>query len=150
MCGGAVIPFWHGLRLPSRPLPEGPGSLWIWRPQALLGDTSEPFEGGGPSGSRHLAVAARPGAAPATPSQPGSLTWLRPFANRQARKLSASLVSSAAGSVVCERAARGGCCGTATGGRSSTWVRVRPGLGPGSAGERRGSSSTLLSFAFRK
>lgn len=82
---------------------------------------------GGPSGPGPLALAASLGAAPpATPSHPGSRTRPRPLANRLTRKLSASLVSSAAGSVVCRRAARCGGCGAATGGRSSTWVRVRP------------------------
>lgn len=70
-------------------------------------------------------MAASLGTAPATRAHRGTRTWLRPFANSLARKLSASLVSWAAGDVVCPRAARGGGCGAATGGRSSTWVRVR-------------------------
>lgn len=103
-----VIPFRHGLRLPSalcwkvQVREEALHTLNLEAPSPAGGHLGA--RGGW--GSRLVAVATRPGAAPATPSPPGSLTRLRPFANRLARKLSASPVSGAAGSVVCGRASR--------------------------------------------
>lgn len=75
---------------------------------------------------------------PPSPAPQGAGTRLRPFANRLDRKLSTFLVSSAAGSVVCGRATRGGGCGAATGGRPSMWVWVHPQL-PGPAAAARAS-----------
>lgn len=105
----------------EKPLPSGsPGPEPRWgAPQSprgvLLGpDFSRSPPAWAPLAPRPLIEARRPG--------------FDLSQTRLARKLSASLVSLAAGSVVCGRAGSGGDCGAATGGRSSTWVRARPGL----------------------
>lgn len=135
-------PFARRLGCRRSPLPSesgGPGPRWE-HPGALEG---------GPFGPRPFAIATSLGAAPATPAHRGSGTWLRPFANRLAGKLSACLVSSAARREVCGRAESGEGCGMATGGRSSTRVRARPLLwGPTAArraSEGRGARGGGLS-----
>nr|XP_014703493.1 uncharacterized protein LOC106835559 [Equus asinus] len=137
---------WRGRRLPSRPLCKVGVLGEAFRSRDLEAPSSvEGHRGalGGPSGPGPLAVAASLGAAPATPAHRGSRTWRRPFANRLARKLSASLVSPAAGSVLCGRAGSGGARGAATGGRSSTWVRGRPGYRGRRTGGREGRGLVL-------
>lgn len=122
---------------------EKPFALGIWRARAPPRGTSEPS--GGPFGLGPLAIAAKLGASPATPALRGPRTWLRPFSNRLGRKLSARLVSWAAGRALCGRAGNGGGCGAATGGRSSTWVRARSGFpGPAASGRGEGACPGLV------
>lgn len=89
----------------------------ICRPESRLGACRRPGEG--PFGTRLLLVASGLGAG----SCPALASRLPPgpglsFADRLARKLSACLVPSAAGSVVLGRAPVVGACGAATRGRS--------------------------------
>lgn len=139
VCVGSGTRSWRGPRLPSRPSLQGLG--WVGEKPLPSGSPGPESRWGPPRSPRGALGEPSPGP-DFSPSPPAwaplpprpRIEAPRPgfdlSANRLARKLSASLVSPAAGSVVCGRARSGGDAGAATRGRPSTWVPAR-GSAPG-------------------